>query len=68
MKSWRGQAAVLCYHQVLPDLSCLPQSSPFLGHAVSTDRFEEQIRFLSENYDVVSLDNLSEKVLNLWLL
>jgi len=62
VKSWRGQAAVLCYHQVLPDLSCLPQSSPFLGHAVSTDRFEEQIRFLSENYDVVSLDNLSEKV------
>ena len=62
MKSWRGQAAVLCYHQVLPDLNRLPANSPFLGHAVSTNRFEEQIRFLSENYDVVSLDDIGKEV------
>jgi len=64
IKNWRGQAAILCYHQVLPDLKVLPSHSPFLGHAVSTDKFSEQIRFLTENYSVVSLDKLSENMVS----
>ena len=62
IKRWRGQAAVLCYHQILPNINDLPKNSPFVGHAISTNKFEEQIRFLSENYNVVSLDAVAEKI------
>ena len=53
---WRGRACVLCYHRVLPDDEFETDKSPNSNLIVPTSRFAEQMAFLSENYEVVSMD------------
>ncbi len=57
-RPWRGKGAILCYHRVLPAERVSSDVSPNKGLAVSVERFEEQMRHLSENYNVVSMDRI----------
>ena len=63
-RPWRGKGAILCYHRVLPGEQVRADVSPNKGLAVSAERFEEQMRHLSENYNVVSMDRMVEHVMN----
>ncbi len=63
-KPWKGTGAILCYHRVLPGERVRSDVSPNRGLAVSVERFEEQMRHLSENYNVVSMDRMVEHVEN----
>ena len=57
-RPWRGRACVLCYHRVLPDDEIETVKNPNSNLIVPTSRFSEQMAFLSENYEVVSMDEL----------
>ena len=55
---WRGRACVLCYHRVLPEEEFKADKSPNSNLIMPTSKFAEQIEFLSENHEVVSMDGL----------
>ena len=57
LRKIRGAARILCYHRVNDD------KDPFFP-AVSTQLFEQQMRFLSRYYKVVSLESLLQHVFN----
>lgn len=61
-RPWKGIGAILCYHQVLPGDQIRSDVSPNRGLAVSVERFEEQMRYISENYNVVSMDRMVEHI------
>ena len=58
VRPWRGTGAILCYHRVLPRKQMVSDSSPNRSLVVSLERFEEQVRTLSENCQVVSMDEI----------
>ena len=57
-RPWRGRACVLCYHRVLPDDEFEADKSPNSDLVMPISRFSEQMKFLSENHEVVSMDEL----------
>jgi peptidoglycan/xylan/chitin deacetylase (PgdA/CDA1 family) len=59
-KLWRGRACVLCYHRVLPDCDFETDNSPNSNLIVPTSKFAEQMKYLSENHEVVTMDELVE--------
>ncbi len=57
-RPWRGRACVICYHRILPDDEFEADKSPNYNLIMPTSKFAEQIEFLSENHEVVSMDGL----------
>jgi len=57
-RPWRGRACVICYHRILPDDEFEADKSPNYNLIVPTSKFAEQMEFLSENHEVVSMDGL----------
>ncbi len=55
---WRGRACVLCYHRVLPEEEFEADKSPNSNLIMPTSKFAEQMSYLAENYEVVSMDDL----------
>lgn len=62
VRPWRGYGAILCYHRVLPDELGTGQPDPNSSLVVSVSRFDEQMRHLSEAYEVVCMDRMVEHV------
>jgi peptidoglycan/xylan/chitin deacetylase (PgdA/CDA1 family) len=60
----RGRACVLFYHRILPDDEFNDRESPNSSLVVTVSQFENQMEYLSKNYDVVSMDALSEHIEN----
>ena len=58
IRPWRGRTAILCYHRVLPDEIVNVDKSPLKDMVVSVSNFEEQMKFIHNNYTVVSMDQL----------
>jgi peptidoglycan/xylan/chitin deacetylase (PgdA/CDA1 family) len=60
---WKGKGAILMYHRVLPDEEINEDYE--IGLAVTKSNFEKQIKTLSSNYKIVSMDefvnNLDKK-------
>ena len=60
---WKGKGAILMYHRVLPDEDIKEDHE--IGLAVTKSNFEKQIKTLSSNYNIVSMDefvnNLDKK-------
>ena len=54
----RGRATVLCYHRVLPDDKIELDDSPNAELIMPLSKFIEQMKFLSETQQVVSMDGL----------
>jgi peptidoglycan/xylan/chitin deacetylase (PgdA/CDA1 family) len=59
MNPYRGQAAIITYHRVLPSNEINANNSPNKGLIVTTERFDQQMRYLSERYRIISMDELS---------
>ena len=57
-RPWRGRACVICYHRILPDDEFEADKSPNYNLIMPTSKFAEQMEFLSENHEVVSMDGL----------
>ena len=57
-RPWRGRACVICYHRILPDDEFEADKSPNNNLIMPTSKFAEQMEFLSENHEVVSMDGL----------
>ena len=57
-RPWRGRACVICYHRILPDDEFEADKSPNSNLIMPTSKFAEQMEFLSENHEVVSMDGL----------
>ena len=57
-RPWRGRACVLCYHRVLPEEQFEADKSPNSNLIMPTSKFAEQMSFLAENQEVVSMDEL----------
>ena len=57
-RPWRGLACVICYHRILPDDEFEADKSPNYNLIMPTSKFAEQMEFLSENHEVVSMDGL----------
>ncbi len=57
-RPWRGLACVICYHRILPDDEFEADKSPNNNLIMPTSKFAEQMEFLSENHEVVSMDGL----------
>ena len=57
-RPWRGRACVLCYHRVLPEEQFEADKSPNSNRIMPTSKFAEQMSFLAENQEVVSMDEL----------
>ena len=57
VSSFKGDALVICYHRVMPN-SFFNNRSPLNALAVSTVNFEKHIKFLSDYFNVVPLDEL----------
>ena len=57
----RDHAFILLYHRILPDEVC---DTAKANHAllVSTSNFDAHLRYLSENFDVVSLSDLARSL------
>ena len=53
---WKGKAAILMYHRVLPDEKIKEDLD--LGLAVTCSNFEKQIKTLKSKYKIVSIDEL----------
>ncbi len=47
---------ILCYHKILNSINDINSIN------VSPENFEEQLRYLVNNFDVISLDNLEEEI------
>jgi len=58
MSSYRGQAAIITYHRVLPSSEFNASNSPNKGLIVTAERFDQQMRYLSERYRLISMDEL----------
>lgn len=58
MNPYRGQAAIITYHRVLPSNEFIANNSPNKGLIVTTERFEQQMRYVSEKYHLISMDEL----------
>tara|TARA_Y100000590_G_C15683070_1_gene1000548 strand:+ start:120 stop:1121 length:1002 start_codon:yes stop_codon:yes gene_type:complete len=60
---WKGKGAILMYHRILPDSEINEDHE--IGLAVAKSNFEKQIKTLSSNYKIVSMDefvnNLDKK-------
>ena len=63
MHSRAGKITILMYHRVLPANEIKNQPFNFYS-IVSLERFEEQLKFLVNNYRLISLDNITEYYLN----
>jgi len=60
-KPWKGDACILMYHRVLKDDVALEDKTSI---AIGESIFEEQIKYLSENFCVVSMDELCDQTFN----
>jgi peptidoglycan/xylan/chitin deacetylase (PgdA/CDA1 family) len=58
VKPFRGAAAVLMYHQVLPDSERKTFSNPAVINTVSTTAFDQQLAELKAHYHPCSIDEL----------
>jgi peptidoglycan/xylan/chitin deacetylase (PgdA/CDA1 family) len=58
VRSWRGRAAILCYHRVLKKDVIDRDICPLKNMAVSEANFNKQMKFLKKNYNVISMDQL----------
>ncbi len=56
--------AILCYHRVVEDDYFFKNISPLKGLCVSKKNFFLQIKFLKENFKIVSLDQLYNHISN----
>lgn len=57
---YRGKAAIFTYHRVLPSNEIFRNASPNHGLIVSTERFDEQMQYLSEKYRIIAMDELPD--------
>ena len=57
---WRGRAAILCYHRVLPDEKVYNDNNPQRNLAISETLFNEHMEYLVANHKVVSMDELTK--------
>jgi peptidoglycan/xylan/chitin deacetylase (PgdA/CDA1 family) len=61
-RPWRGRACVLCYHRVLPDDEFEADKNLNSDLIMPVSKFEEQMRYLSETHEVVTMDELVEHI------
>jgi len=59
---YMGSAAILTYHMVVDRDTYAEALNPIRRSMVTLERFEEQIRFLSRRFTVISMDELGEAV------
>lgn len=57
-KKKMGNAIIFCYHRILPQHKIDKINLPDRGLVTSLENFEQQLKFFSEKYNCVSLDNL----------
>ena len=62
MNPCRGQAAIVTYHRVLPSHKIKTSNSPNRGLIVTTERFDQQMRYLSEKYHMIPIDELPNQL------
>ena len=58
-KPWQGRACILCYHRIDNNLKTKQDSHPN-GNLISESAFYNQMQVLSNEYDVLSMDEMSE--------
>jgi len=58
LSRWQGSFAIFCLHRVLPDEQALIDTSPTSNLVLSSTGFSEILKFLNQNYRVVSIDEL----------
>jgi len=56
--------AILCYHRIVEEGYFYNNISPLSGLCVSKKKFYSQVKFLKENFELVSLDQLHDHILN----
>ena len=59
-KPWRGLGSILMYHRVLPEDKIYQDYN--LGLAVTLRNFENQINFLKDNYNIVTMDEFVDRL------
>jgi peptidoglycan/xylan/chitin deacetylase (PgdA/CDA1 family) len=58
LANWIGPCAIFCLHRVLPDDQVLFDQGPLQNLALSESNFYKLIKFLSDHYQIVSIDEL----------
>lgn len=59
VKPFQGKAAILLYHRVLPEIVA---SNNSYSYSITTDMFSEHMRYISENFTPISLDELQHHI------
>lgn len=60
MRKYQGKIIMLCYHRIAPDGESSRVFDPVHLNTVSAARFEEQIRYLTENYQAISIQEVAD--------
>ena len=60
--SWRGRACIFCYHRILPDDKVQDDKGPDSSLVMPVSKFEEQMKFLSQTYRVLSMDDFLKHI------
>ena len=55
---WKGKGAIICLHRVLPDKSVENEYLPNSNMSMKQSSFIDFTKYLSNNYNVVSIDEL----------
>tara|TARA_B100000579_G_C22829558_1_gene855157 strand:- start:1155 stop:2174 length:1020 start_codon:yes stop_codon:yes gene_type:complete len=62
-KNWKGTAIILGYHRIIPDQEFDKVYGPYRNLSISVNRFRDQMHFIKENYDVVSMDEIYKNLI-----
>jgi len=62
-KAWQGRACILCYHRIHPNSKFDKYTYPN-GNIISESAFNDQMKLLSNEYDVISIDDMSNHLLS----
>lgn len=64
MKRYQGKVVILAYHRVVPYEVYARDFSPIRLSTVSVNQFENQVRYISNTYQVISIDNVPDFLLD----
>ena len=63
-RPFREKGAILCYHRVLPHAEAVNLQGQKRNLAVSDRCFDEHLKHLKDNYQVISMDEMHEHILS----